>query len=172
MVTIGTVAIATEPKSADDSLSENLCWLLSRASHALTAQLTAALAELGMSPRAHCVLSTAVNGEYTQTALAQAIGLDKTTMVVTLDELEAGGLAERRPAEGDRRARIVAVTDAGVRKIAEAERIVARIQAEVLAELPARERERFVDALALLVGDRLGEPVPCSPAVRRREPRA
>jgi DNA-binding MarR family transcriptional regulator len=92
-------------------------------------------------------------------------------MVVTLDELEAAGLAERKPAEGDRRARIVAVTDAGVRKVAEAERIVARIQAGVLAELPARERERFVDALALLVGDRLAEPVPCSPAVRRREPR-
>jgi len=155
------MAIATEPKSADDSLAENLCWLLSRASHALNAQLTAALAELGMSPRAHCVLSTAVTGEYTQTALAQAVGLDKTTMVVTLDELEAAGLAERRPAPGDRRARIVAVTKAGKRKIAESHQIVARTQAEVLDSLPAREREQFVGALARLVGDRLAEPAPC-----------
>ncbi len=165
--------MATVEKAAppEESLGTNLCWLLTRASHSLTTQLTAALADLGVSPRAYCVLSAARSGEHTQTALAHTVGLDKTTMVVTLDELEAAGLAERRPAEGDRRARIVAVTAAGVRKVAEAERIVARIQADVLAELPARERERFVDALALLVGDRLGEPVPCSPAVRRREPR-
>src|SRR5215208_7275885 len=137
------MAIATAPKAADDSLTENLCWLLSRASHALNAQLTAALAELGMSPRAHCVLSTAVNGEYTQTALAQAVGLDKTTMVVTLDELEAAGLAERRPAAGDRRARVIAVTKAGVKKVAESREIVARTQAEILDSLPARERALF-----------------------------
>ena len=161
MSTIAPMAIATEPKSKDDSLAENLCWLLSRASHALNAQLTAALAELGMSPRAHCVLSTAVNGEYTQTALAQAVGLDKTTMVVTIDELEAAGLAERRPAPGDRRARIVAVTKAGKRKIAESRQIVARTQAEVLDSLPARERDQFVGTLARLVGDRLAEPAPC-----------
>ena len=155
------MATATELKPAEDALSENLCWLLSRASHALNAQLMAALAEVGMSPRAHCVLSTAVNGAYTQTALAHAVGLDKTTMVVTIDELEVAGLAERRPAPGDRRARIVAVTKAGKRKIAQSREIVARTQADVLDSLPARDRDQFVGALAHLVGDRLAEPAPC-----------
>ena len=88
------MAIAVKPPPADDSLSDNLCWLLARASHSLTNQLTAALADLGLSPRAHCVLSTAMAGEYTQTALAQAVGLDKTTMVVAIDELEAAGFAD------------------------------------------------------------------------------
>ena len=41
--------------------------------------------------------STAIAGEYTQTALAQAVGLDKTTMVVTLDELEAAGPGRAAP---------------------------------------------------------------------------
>ncbi|MBA3262416.1 MAG: winged helix-turn-helix transcriptional regulator [Thermoleophilaceae bacterium] len=162
---------ATKAAPAGPSLSGDLCWLLARASHSLTTQLTAGLAELGVSPRANCVLSTAMAGEYTQTALAQAVGLDKTTMVVTIDELEAAGLAERRPAEGDRRARIVAVTEAGERKVADAKEIVARIQAEVLASLPARERAHFVGALAHLVGDRLSETAECHPSVRRREPR-
>ena len=161
------MAIAVKPHAADDSLSDNLCWLLARASHALTTQLTAGLGELGLSPRAHCVLSTAMAGEYTQTALAQAVGLDKTTMVVTVDELEAAGLAERRPAAGDRRARIVAVTKAGERRVAKSREIVAGIQAEVLASLPAREREQFVGALARLVGERLAEPAPCQAPVRR-----
>jgi DNA-binding MarR family transcriptional regulator len=152
----------------EETLSANLCWLLGRASQLLTAQLTAALAELHMSPRAHCVLSTAMSGEYTQTALAQAVGLDKTTMVVTLDELEALGLAERRPAAGDRRVRIVAVTRAGRRKVERSREIIAGIQADVLASLPARERDQFVDTLARLVGDRLAEPAPCQEPVQSR----
>jgi MarR family transcriptional regulator for hemolysin len=162
------MAIAVKAPPADESLSDNLCWLLARASQSLTTQLTTALAELGVSPRAHCVLSTAMTGEFTQTALAQAVGLDKTTMVVTLDELEAAGLAARRPAAGDRRARMVAVTKAGERKVAQGKGIVAGIQAEVLASLPAREREQFVGALARLVGGRLAEPAACQAPVRRR----
>ncbi len=162
------MAVAVQAPAAEETLSDNLCWLLARASQSLTGQLTEGMADLGTSPRAHCVLATAMTGEYTQTALAQAVGLDKTTMVVTLDELEAAGLAERRPAAGDRRARIVAVTKAGERKVAQGKQIVAKIQAQVLASLPARERDQFVAALARLVGDRLAEPAACGASVRRR----
>jgi MarR family transcriptional regulator, transcriptional regulator for hemolysin len=100
------------------------------------------------------------------------VGLDKTTMVVTLDELEAGGLAERRPSSRDRRARVIAVTEAGKRKVAEAEDITERIRADVLSALPDGEREAFMDALTRLVGGRLAEPVECARPVRRRAPRA
>ena len=96
--------------------AENLAWLLAQASHALTIEMTAALEDLGLSPRGHCVLSTAMTGEFTQTELAHAIGLDKTTMVVAMDDLEAKGLAERRPSKADRRARVIAVTKAGRRR--------------------------------------------------------
>ena len=43
------------------------------------------------------MLSTARTGEFTQKELADMVGLDKTTMVVTVDALEAAGLAERVP---------------------------------------------------------------------------
>jgi MarR family transcriptional regulator for hemolysin len=156
----------TEPLKAD------LCWLLSRASYILTTELTAAFEGLGLSPRAHCVLATAMTGDHTQTEIAQKIGLDKTTMVVTLDELEATGLAERRPSSEDRRARIIAVTKAGQRKVREAEEIADRIRADVLSTLPERDREVFVDALTRLVTERLSEPAECARAPRRRAPRA
>jgi MarR family transcriptional regulator for hemolysin len=132
-------------------LAANLGWLLSQASHALKTELTAALESLGVSPRGHQVLATAMGGEHTQTELARLVGLDKTTMVVTLDELEAGGLAERRPSATDRRARVVAVTEAGERKVRQAEEIAERIQADVLDALPARERQVLIDGLAQLV---------------------
>lgn len=134
-------------------LAANLGWLLAQASHALKTELTAALEGLGVSPRGHHVLTTAMHGEFTQTELARVVGLDKTTMVVTLDELEAAGLAERRPSATDRRARVVAVTKAGERKVRQAEEIAARIQADVLDSLPPRERRALVEGLARLVAE-------------------
>ena len=136
-------------------LAANLGWLLGQASHALKTELTAALEDLGVSPRGHHVLATARQGSYTQTELAQIVGLDKTTMVVTLDELERLGLAERRPSATDRRARIVAVTPAGEAKVREAEAIAERIHADVLAALPERERQALLDGLArIAAGER------------------
>src|SRR3954451_10339980 len=88
----------------------NLAWLLYKAHWALAAELTAALAPLGVSARGYHVLRGALGGEQTQTELAEMVGLDKTTMVVAVNDLERAGLAERRPSPHDRRARIVAVT--------------------------------------------------------------
>jgi MarR family transcriptional regulator, transcriptional regulator for hemolysin len=150
----------------------DLAFLLSWASHALATELTAGLAGLGVSPRAYCVLVKAMPGDLTQTQLAEACGLDKTTMVVTMDELERGGLAERRPSDTDRRARIIAVTRAGERLVAKANRIVNGIHTDVLAALPEAERHAFVSGLVRLVGGRLANPVRCDRPVRRRAPRA
>ncbi len=167
---------ATEVKSSSacappEALADNLCWLLSRASYTLTTEITRALEDLGVSPRGHAVLAAALEGELTQTELAAIVGLDKTTMVVALDELEAAGLAERRPSAKDRRARVIAVTRAGERKVREGEVIADRVRADVLSALEPDEREVFMRSLARLVGDRLSEPVQCSQPVRRRAPR-
>jgi MarR family transcriptional regulator for hemolysin len=162
---------AEQVLDAPKTLTGDLCWLLSTASHALATELTAALEDSGISPRGYAVLHTAIDSERTQGEIARLVGLDKTTMVVTLDELEAAGLAERRASALDRRARVVAVTKAGERKVREAEAIAERVQEDVLGTLPARERRAFLDALSRLVCERLSEPVPCSKPPRRRAPR-
>lgn len=145
----------------------DLALLLSRAAHGLHHELTAGLTSLGISPRAHCVLSKAIGHELTQSQLAGLCALDKTTMVVTMDELERAGLAERRLSTTDRRARIVAVTEAGEEMVARGQEIVARIYDDVLGPLPESERAAFVDALARIVEGRLAEPTPCERPVRR-----
>jgi DNA-binding MarR family transcriptional regulator len=133
--------------------------------------MTAALEGLGVTPRAHSVLAAAMTGSHTQTELARIVGLDKTTMVVTLDELEAAGLAERRPSRGDRRARMIAVTRAGAHKVRKAQEVINRTQTDVLNALSPRERKVFLTALTRLVSERLSEPVACASPVRRRAPR-
>lgn len=169
-----TSLVSTSIPSAEDSaaapqpLASDLCWLLARTSHALTTELTAALEDSGISPREHSVLATAMTGDFTQTELARLVGLDKTTMVVTVDELEAASLAERRQSSSDRRARVIAVTDAGKRKVKEAETVMDRVREDVLATLPEPDREVFLRALGQLACSRLAEPVPCTHPVRRR----
>jgi DNA-binding MarR family transcriptional regulator len=150
----------------------NLAWLLYRAHWALAAELAAALEPLGVSARGFHVLQAALSGEHTQTELAAMVGLDKTTMVGAVDELERAGLAERRLSPEDRRARMVDVTAAGRRKVAEAEKVKQRVQAEVLEELSAREGEALMDALSKLVEGRLADQAECTPPLRRRTPRA
>jgi MarR family transcriptional regulator, transcriptional regulator for hemolysin len=159
--------MATEVLQAPAPLTSDLCWLLSRASHALTTELTAALEDLGISPRAHAVLTTALTGEFTQSDIARVVGLDKTTMVVTMDELEAANLAERRPSRTDRRARVIAVTDAGRRKVGQADKVLDRVREDVLSVLEPDERSVFLSALGRLACGRLSDPVQCAHPVRR-----
>jgi MarR family transcriptional regulator, transcriptional regulator for hemolysin len=152
--------------------STDLLYLFAQASHVLTTELTAVLAELGISQRTYCVLSKAMSGELTQGQLAELTLLDKTTMVVTLDELERLGYAERQRSSTDRRARIVVVTKAGRKVVAAADKVVAGVYDDVLAALPDRERAALVESLTRLVEGRLSTPKPCQdPPRRRRTPR-
>jgi MarR family transcriptional regulator, transcriptional regulator for hemolysin len=158
----------SNPAASSEEFAGDLCCMLSRASHALTKELTAALDEVGISQRAHSVLSAAATGEFSQIELARIVGLDKTTMVVTIDELEAQGLAERRQSKVDRRARVIVVTEAGSKLVRDADALAFSVRDDVLAALDPSERRAFMDSLAKLVGDRLAEPVNCSQTVRRR----
>lgn len=143
----------TAPAAEAECLSNNLGWLLDRAGHALAAELALALEPLGLSSRRYCVLATALGQDRTQIELANLIGLDKTTMVATVDALEEAGLAERRPSSLDRRVRVIAVTKSGEAKVREGRKVIDEVQADVLARLPAREREALLSGLARLVGD-------------------
>ena len=81
-------------------------------------------------------------------------------MVVTVDELEAAGLAERRASQTDRPTRVIAVTKAGERKVREAEMILDGVREDVLSTLPESERGVFLRALGRLFCGRLAEPAP------------
>src|SRR3954464_4073763 len=167
-----TEEIQEQIKSGEECpecLAGNLGWLLTQAHFNLVSEFAAALEPLGVSNRGYHVLATARTGEYTQKELAEQIGLNKTTMVVTVDELEEKALAERKPSSTDRRARVISVTQAGERKVAQGQKIIDRIQNDVLESLPAKERKVFLEALGCLVKDRLSEPAEHSPPLRRRE---
>ena len=149
----------------------DLLFLLNQATFALSNEMASRLAEVELSPRKYCVLSKALEEELTQIRLADASLLDKTTMVVTLDELEKAGLAERHPAPEDRRARIVRVTPKGAEAVAAGERIVEQMQQELLKTVPEESREAFIAALEQLVAGPLASPSHIERPLRRRRER-
>lgn len=150
----------------------DLSFLLDHTSHVLRSQMTAALAEIGLTPRMHCVLVHALEGERTQIQLAELGDMDKTTMVVTVDALEKAGYAERRPSSTDRRARIVAVTAAGAEMARRSQEIVDGVHRAALESLPGDERAVLVRALNRLAGGHLAAPAESAQPARRARERA
>ncbi|MEU6430052.1 MarR family winged helix-turn-helix transcriptional regulator [Microbispora sp. NPDC046973] len=145
----------------------DLSFLLDHTSHVLRTQMAAALAEIGLTARMHCVLVHALQEERTQIQLAELGDMDKTTMVVTLDALEKAGLAERRPSSTDRRARIVAVTEKGAQVAKRSQEIVDGVHRAALGSLPEEEAEVLVRALNRLVTGHLATAVEVPQPVRR-----
>ena len=148
----------TVENPAAPAATTDVSFLLQHTAHVLTTQMTAALAEIGMSPRAHCVLAHALEAERTQAQLAELSDLDKTTMVVTVDHLERAGLAERVPSATDRRARIIKATTKGEQVATVGQEIVDQVHQDVLGALPPQEREVFVSALNRLATGHLAAP--------------
>jgi MarR family transcriptional regulator for hemolysin len=144
------VHLHSEPITPPEALASNVCWLLSRANWLQKAEIETALMSTGLTTRQHQVLTAALDAEHTQTQLANILGLDKTTMMVTLDELEREGLAQRRPVPSDRRARLVAVTADGRKLLRKADKAFGEANERVLLRLPEAERSVFLQALERL----------------------
>src|SRR5262245_28726969 len=134
-----------------DETRLDLSFLLNQAAYAFEAHLADALAEHEVSVREYCVLWKADEGERTQQEIAELAGLDKSTMVLTLDRLEKRGLVQRRVSDIDRRARVVALTPRGSGLYAEAQAAYDKVTVETLRSLGERGMLSFVRGLQGLV---------------------
>src|SRR5687768_6506419 len=92
-----------------------LFFRLWRATHTQTA---AALETIGLTPALFAVLNflRARDGAIQQ-EIGAAMGIDPSTMVALIDQLEGAGLAKRRAHPKDRRAREVGLTAKGRRTL-------------------------------------------------------
>jgi DNA-binding MarR family transcriptional regulator len=113
-----------------------------RASHV---QGAAALETVGLTPGLFAVLNVvgARKGAIQQ-ELGSLMGIDRTTMVSLVDQLERDGLAKRRPSPKDRRAREISITPSGRRVLRSARRLLAQAEDEVLAGLSDEERHQLL----------------------------
>lgn len=86
-----------------------------------------------------------------QTALMEVVAFDLSTIGEVVGRLEAKGLVKRLISPNDRRARVLYITAAGRRLLAQIKPGVEAAQERILAPLPRAERAPFMRALKHLV---------------------
>ena len=105
---------------------------------------------LGITPgRAGMLLLIESNAGLSQSRLAEAVGLDRSTLVPILDDLERRELVERRPGI-DRRTNGLALTASGRRFLGTLKRHVREHEDRIAARLSSSEREQLIGLLARL----------------------
>ena len=139
--------MATRP-SADAPVTEfagQLFFRLWRATHTRTAEL---LGSVGLTPALFALLNVIGAREGAiQLELGSVLGVDRSTMVSLIDQLESAGLARRRPSATDRRAREIAITPKGRRLLQRARGLSSQVEDEILAGLTAAERRKLLTLL-------------------------
>ena len=140
----------TEPMP--DALAERLGPLLGRAHDAHRRLSLEALAPLGLSVKAVGAMTVLeAEGPLSQRRLAGRQGIDRTTMVAVVDELERRGAVERRRDPGDRRANALRLTASGRRLLTRARTAVAAAEPACRAPLPEQDQHRLRAALRVLI---------------------
>ena len=116
-----------------------------RATHTRTAEV---LGSIGLTPALFALLNVIGAREGAiQQELGTALGIDRSTMVSLIDQLENAGLARRRPSATDRRAREIAITPKGRRLLKRARGLISTVEDEVLAGLTSQERRELLRLL-------------------------
>jgi DNA-binding MarR family transcriptional regulator len=135
--------LSTHPEIAE--FAGQLFFRLWRASHTRTA---AALETIGLSPALFAVLNyLAAHDGATQRAIGVAMGIDPSTMVSLVDELQTAGFATRRPHPSDRRAHAVTITPDGRAALERARALAYEIEDSVLGGLSGDQRRELIELM-------------------------
>ena len=139
------MAVSPSSDTAVAEFAGQLFFRLWRASHT---RITEGLESIGLTPASFGLLNLlGARSGATQRELGSAMGIDPSTMVSLIDELEAAGLAKRRPHPTDRRAREVVITPKGRRLLERGRQMALQVEDEVLGGLNAGERRELLRLL-------------------------
>jgi DNA-binding MarR family transcriptional regulator len=134
------------------SIADYLGPLLGRAHQAHREITLRTLAPLRLSPKGFGALALLVQeGPLSQQRLGEKQGVDRTTMVAVVDELDRAGYVERRRDPSDRRAYSLQATAKGRRVLQSAAEAAQRAEDEFLAPLPPTDRRRLKRLLRTLL---------------------
>ena len=134
-----------------DYLLTSAGFLISKLSQRLLVAAADALKDLGVQARHVGVLAFLdENGAATQKSIGETLGIDRTTVVLLVDELESFKLAKRDPHPDDRRATLVSITKKGRETLRKSKKVIAEVEAAFFKKLHREEQLRFVKSLLTL----------------------
>ncbi len=139
------------PPGLHDSLMRHTGYLISRMGMVAQKRFAERLESLELTTRMWGAMNVLeADGEMTQHALGKCVGIDPSSMVATIDELEAKGLVERRRHPNDRRAHALHLTPKGKQTLTRGRELARSAQEELLAPLDADERQHLHEMLLRL----------------------
>lgn len=127
-------------------------YLVNYAARLFGRRLHGAIAPLGLAPAQFLVLLELWEREgLTQKDLVERLNVEQATLANTIARMERDGLVDRREKSGDRRARLIYLTDKARDLEHEAKQSAAQINEFALAALSEPERVQFLDALERII---------------------
>jgi DNA-binding MarR family transcriptional regulator len=128
-------------------------YLLARLGEASRRRFHKALEPEGLHPRHFGVMTmVAAHPGMSQQQLHEKTAIDPSSMVAVIDELEARGLAERRPDPSDRRTRMIFLTAQGEQTLERVRGVAAQLQREFFGALATGELRTLHALLRKLAG--------------------
>lgn len=144
-------APAFGPQAADQPLPR-LGYLLKQAHLQFMELACEALAPLGISPREWAALICLDDERLlSQTEAAQLLGIDRTTMVALVDELQRKGLVVREPDPDDRRKNRVELTSRGQEILRQGASLADDAERDYLAVLSQTDAQQLKIALRAVI---------------------
>ncbi|MFC3995928.1 MarR family winged helix-turn-helix transcriptional regulator [Nocardiopsis sediminis] len=127
---------------------------LCRASAVVARAAEAHAAAQGLGVGQHLVVKMLdAVGPCSQQTLSEELRIDRSVMVGVCDDLERSGLVRRERNPRDRRSYAVTITDAGRRRLAEAEQEVPGFLGEVFGSLDGQELDQLTALLGKLLNN-------------------
>jgi DNA-binding MarR family transcriptional regulator len=107
--------------------------------------------DMGVTPGQFGVISIiGANPGLSQSALARAVGIERSTIVAVIDRLEAMGLASRQPSPTDRRSHALVLSNEGRAVLTRAKELVVDHEGRITEDFTPGERTQLIDLLQRL----------------------
>jgi DNA-binding MarR family transcriptional regulator len=130
-------------------LPELIGYHLRRAQVAVFADFAKTMADAQVTPGQFGVISLiGANPGLTQSALARAVGIERSTMVAVIDALQGRGLVERRPSPVDRRSYALALSAEGEALLEKLKPMVRAHERKLARNLSADDRTKLIELLS------------------------
>ncbi|MFM9941993.1 MAG: MarR family winged helix-turn-helix transcriptional regulator [Hyphomicrobiaceae bacterium] len=142
----------TKRDSIAGRLERSPIHLLHRAGQCAGDIFAAEMGENDLTPRQYAVLvAVSLNEGLSQTDLVELTGVDRSTLADIVRRMLKKGLLQRRRTKEDARAYAVKLTEEGWRVLRGSEPVVKRVDDRLLAVLPGKQREQFLNDLATII---------------------
>ncbi len=142
------------PKVDFDCLPGLIGYQLRRAQVRVFNDFLESMKDIGVTPGQFGVMAIiGANAGLSQSALARAVGIERSTIVAVIDRLEARGLAHRRPSPTDRRSHALVLSEKGQVALARVKERVVDHERRIAENFTPAEQSRLIDFLKRLAAE-------------------